>query len=1480
MVVMKIRRFFKIPTLPLLILANVVHAGDQNPPNVPAGTSSDWLSQVAKNLQAREYHITWKEKTSVADLQAAYQAPNRAHNIRTYFTSDGIRLIPRVSQTATDPVSADMNEWEMDVGLTAWGRERNRHFVSDIKQAGRASHNRIEYAKGGITESYVNDEKGLEQIFRIESAPQGGNSRTTTNRSSRKGQQKSENLILELSFKTSLHPQISADRQSVDFEDGNGQRVLRYAHLLAADANGNELESHMELSSQAKADEWTVRLAIDDANAYYPITVDPLFSGVADSLLESNQTNAWFGFSAAGAGDVNGDGYDDVIVGAPTYDNGETDEGAAFIFLGSSTGIASANPSTAATMIESNQAGAQLGYSVAGAGDVNGDGYADVIIGARFYANGQSTEGVAFIFHGSSTGIPNGNPSTAVTMIESNQAGAQLGTSVAGAGDVNGDGYDDVIVGAPRYSNGQTNEGIALVFHGSVTGVASGDPSTAAALLESNQASSQFGISVAGAGDVNGDGYADVIVGSSFYTNTKTQEGAAFIFHGSTTGIASGGPSAASSTFYSVQTNAQLGTSVAGAGDVNGDGYADVIIGAPLYDNGQTDEGAALVFLGSSSGVASGNPSTASATLEANVANSRLGTSVACAGDLNGDGYADVIVGASRYIRTVSNEGAALVFLGSPSGIASGNPNTAAVFLYSGQSNAQFGFSVAGAGDVNGDGYSDILVGSYQYDHPEVDEGAAFIYLGSPKGVASGNPSTAATLESNQDSANLGLSVASAGDVNGDGYADVIVGAPYYDNGQTDEGAAFVFLGSANGIANADPSTASAILESDQANAIMGWSVASAGDVNGDGYADVIVGAPGYANGQTNEGGALIFLGSSGGVASGNPTTAAAVLESDQVNAFMGWSVAGVGDVNGDGYGDVIVGAPFYSNGEVNEGAAFIFHGSSTGIPSGNASSANTMIESNQASARLGYSVAGAGDINGDGFSDVIVGAPYYDDPEVDEGAAFVYLGTPSGIASGNPSSAASVIESNQDSANLGYSVAGAGDVNGDGFADVVVGAPNYSNGESGEGVAMVFLGSVWGLDTGNPLPLPSAILESNQASAQMGFSVAGAGDVNGDGYGDVIVGAPYYANGQSNEGAAFIFLGSTFGVASGNPATASAILESNQADAGLGYCVASAGDVNGDGYTDVIVGAPYYDNGQTDEGAAFVFYGNKTKGLSAIPRQRLAADSAPILIGLNSDSINSFRLAAIGRVPYGKGKVKLQWETKPLGTSFNVAGLQEGASWADTGLTGTSLDELASSLPSGTMNHWRLRILNQPQQAPWTTHGRWMNQSSDGWQLGDVRTVGLIPSPTPTPTHTATPSPSPTNTRTATPTPSPTRTATPSRTRSATPSPSFTRTATDTPTRTATLTPTDTATPSPTQSATDTPTSTATPSPTMSATETPTRTATLSPTRTATLSPTDTATSSPTQSATPTVTGTPTPSPTRSATPTPNFTRDWDLYE
>ncbi len=791
---------------------------------------------------------------------------------------------------------------------------------------------------------------------------------------------------------------------------------------------------------------------------------------------------------------------------------------------------------------------------------------------------------------------------------------------------------------------------------------------------ESDQQNARFGCSVSTAGDVNDDGYSDVIVGARFYDNGQTDEGRVFVYHGSRNGLST----SAAWTAESDQINAHFGWSVGTAGDVNNDGYSDIIVGAPYYKyNGLIESGLAFVYHGASTGLST----TANWTAVYHQLYSwvHFGLSVSTAGDVNGDGYSDVIVGSSSFC--------AAVYHGAPGGLST----TANWTAESDQADARFGYSVSTAGDVNGDGYSDVVVGAPYFDNGETDEGQAYVYHGSSTGL-----STAAdwTAESKQAGAFFGSSVSTAGDVNGDGYSDIIVGAYKYDNGQTDEGCALVYHGSSAG----PSTTANWTAESDQADANFGNCVSTAGDVNGDGYSDVIVGAPWYDNGQTDEGRAYVYHGASTGL----NTIADWTAESDQADRF-GYSVSTAGDVNGDGYSDVIVGASGYDNGEADEGRAYVYHGSLAGL----STTADWTAESNQAFSQFGQSVSTAGDVNGDGYSDVIIGAAYSNNHN--RGWAFVYQGSSAGLSNTVAWSA----ESDQAGDRYGRSVSTAGDVNGDGYSDVIVGAPEYNNQLNEAGRAFVFYGTSTGVST-----TANWTAKPLRAYAGFGHSVTTAGDVNGDGYSDIIVGAPSYDNGQTIEGRVYIFYGASAGLSS---TPGDWIAASDQADAWFGYSVGTAGDVNGDGYSDVIVGAPTYDDGQTNEGQAFVYYGNSSAGISYKPQQ-VQSNDIDLIAPLGMMDRNRFHLGLLGKTPFGRGKVKLEWEVKPLGTLFDGTGTSMSSAWIDTGTTGAAMSEHVTGLAANSIYHWRMRMVYHPATALFQKFSRWFTPVANGLEEADLR--------------------------------------------------------------------------------------------------------------------------------------------------------------
>lgn len=803
--------------------------------------------------------------------------------------------------------------------------------------------------------------------------------------------------------------------------------------------------------------------------------------GIIDAVLEVNQADARFGAAVASAGDVNGDGFDDLVVGAPFFDGANTNEGRAFIFFG---GAGAFNTVPDANLILS-QGSAFFGVSVAGAGDVNGDGYADVLVGSNGYDGAATNTGAALLYFGG----PGTFNAVADAQLESANPGVRFGSAVTGAGDVNGDGFADIVIGSPFYANGQTDEGAAFLYFGGAGAFNNGTD----AHFEANQAAAEFGSAVAAAGDVNGDGFSDVLVGAARFDNGQVDEGAGFVFFGGSTVN-----NVVDASFENNQAGSATGTAVAPVGDINADGYADLGVGAPLFDNGaNVDSGRVAIHLGS----ATGPQASAYRQIDLGATTpARLGFALG-GGDFNGDGFADVIVGAPDFTATHANQGRAIIYHGgsvADDGVVDGRAN-------SGQASGQLGHSVA-TGDVNGDGYADLVTGAFGYDGGNTNSGRVSVYFGGAGGF---NTTADAQIDGAQADMRLGASVA-VGDVNGDGYGDVIAGAPDHNGGSVLEGAVFIYFGGPG----AFNTQSDALLEANQANASFGASVAWAGDVNGDGLGDVLVGAPNHDNPVADEGTVYLYFGGFGGF---NPIHDAS-MSGGQASAFLGWRVAGAGDLNGDGFADIAAGGiGFDSTGGTNAGYARVFFGGSTFN-----TAVDAQIDGTQGDGRFGSAIACAGDTNGDGFSDLIVGAYEFDNGQLNEGRAYIYRGSAGAFST----TAHATLEVDQIESGFGSAVAGAGDVNGDGFADVLVGAPEYDvTAANNEGAAFLYLGSAGAFGTTHAVRMSIA-----QASTRQGFAVALA-DVNGDGFADPMVGAPSHDGGAAaDEGAASVYLSNGIG--------------------------------------------------------------------------------------------------------------------------------------------------------------------------------------------------------------------------------------------------------------------------------------------------------------------------------------------------------------
>lgn len=484
---------------------------------------------------------------------------------------------------------------------------------------------------------------------------------------------------------------------------------------------------------------------------------------------------------------------------------------------------------------------------------------------------------------------------------------------------------------------------------------------------------------------------------------------------------------------------------------------------------------------------------------------------------------------------------------------------------------------------------------------------------------------------------NLGISLSSAGDVNGDGIDDLLIGTNVGVAGGPHAAKAYVVYGRAgsdrsavslNTLSAADGFVITGRAGQDSAE----MRVSAAGDVNGDGFDDLVLGAP-YGSVGAGGGGEVYVIYGRAGNARGTislPSLASTdgfILHAAALGDMTGRSVAGAGDVNGDGLADIVIGASA-ANGAA--GAAYVIYGQSGSVrPALNLATLNTasgfLVQGVAASDLTGASVAVAGDINGDGFSDLIFGAPGNDQDGTNAGRAYVVYGR-AGAAQGALDLATLtagngfVIQGDDGDDLTGMSVAAAGDMNGDGLADMIIGAP----GAGPSGRAYVIYGQASAtrgpIDLSNLAASDGFVLIGANSGDQLGMSVSAAGDLNGDGFDDVIIGAPKDAlAGTGALGHAFVIFGQqghTRGMLDVRDLTAA---EGLIISAALGFdytgaAVTFAGDVNGDGLADVMIGAPMSGAQASFAGAAYVIYG--TRPIAAVNLTGTA--SAQSLVGSN----------------------------------------------------------------------------------------------------------------------------------------------------------------------------------------------------------------------------------------------------------------------
>ncbi|MCK6531020.1 FG-GAP-like repeat-containing protein [Myxococcota bacterium] len=792
-----------------------------------------------------------------------------------------------------------------------------------------------------------------------------------------------------------------------------------------------------------------------------------------------------------------------------------------------------------------------------------------------------------------------------ITFLGSPSEGAWAMSAIH-AGDLDGDGRGDLVVADPTFANEVGEQiGAAFVFLGPLSGRLSLDDADARVVGE--DAAYPVGSVLAPAGDLNADGRDDLLVGSGFNVVDWEEVGRAYLFHGPLEGDVPVSHATATIPCEGVG-GFDSRAPARGAGDVDGDGFDDVVVSR--HPDGLALD-VALLFKGPLSG--SLGSSDASTTFVVDGWVNGPQTVASGAGDVDGDGLADVLVGSSW---------GAYLFR-APYMAEMTSDDAVASFTWADGLGYVQTLAPSPAGNTNGDGYDDFLVVSLRTPWlvAGVTDSVASLFLGPQSGP---HDMEEAHASWRSDPAAAAISAAHGGDLDGDGFADLVLTT--WGTGPAERPATYVIYGpAAPGSWSLDD--ADVVVRGEHADHYTAAYTSAGGDTTGDGRDDLVVASPMYptygivhvmdepfpgitlgdaaasltgvwpgdAAGAslavgadlTGAGAACLVIGGwtaggAGGEAVGRiwiapaplppgaiDVSALTAIEGTGAHDFAGYSLAVIGDATGDGLADLLVGAPNAGPEEVGTGAAYLVPGPI--LAPASLADVGLALWGEGAGDSAGHAVAGAGDVDGDGLDDLLIGAPSADGGATDAGAAYLVPGPVA--ASGTLADAAAVLLGPTEGARAGYAVAGVGDVDGDGFRDLVVGAPGASE---YDGAAFLLLGPVSG--TISLAAADGRIGGEPGAATTFGRVVAAAGDADGDGRADVWVG---------DSGSLYLFLGPATGDLT--PASAQAKLTG----AGRPAVAATVPDLDGDGLPELFAGTSDYPEGALDpEGAAWLLYG------------------------------------------------------------------------------------------------------------------------------------------------------------------------------------------------------------------------------------------------------------------------------------------------
>jgi hypothetical protein len=444
--------------------------------------------------------------------------------------------------------------------------------------------------------------------------------------------------------------------------------------------------------------------------------VEDLSDATAKLLGEGEEDMA--GAAVASAGDVDGDGHDDLFVGAYNAQTERGRAGVAYLVHGPVGG--ETDLSDAAATIAGQENGSRTGSALAGAGDVNGDGFDDLLLGAPYNNAAGDYSGTAYLFLG-----PVSGPLTTAAFdvrLPGLTAGDLAGSGLAGLGDTNGDGFDDIAIGSRCADSGGPFSGTSYLLLGPVASDA--DLTGADGTISGEESGDYAGEHLAAAGDVDGDGLADLIIGARYHDHRDNSDGAAYLVLSPVSGDLD--LRFADAKLIGEHEDDQAGTTVGGGADINGDGFDDLLVGAAGESSGGRDAGAAYLVLGPVGGELFLED--ADAKLVGEYAGDYAGSAVAGLADMNGDGLGEIAVGAYGDDSGGGMAGALYLLWGPVAGIV--DLSAADIALHGEHAGAYLGASAASAGDTDGDGLADLVLGLPGDTTHGTNAGAALLLLG------------------------------------------------------------------------------------------------------------------------------------------------------------------------------------------------------------------------------------------------------------------------------------------------------------------------------------------------------------------------------------------------------------------------------------------------------------------------------------------------------------------------------------------------------------------------------------------------------------------------------------------------------------------------------------------------------------------------------------------------------------------------------